>query len=388
MKNKNPMKKTVLSLLAVLMFCFVDSNVLNAQIQIPDSLRQYYNYIDSAEILIMDAKYNKASDFYQKAFSYKQKAFGIDIYNAAVCESKIPNYQNTYTYLKELIAKGYSIETLKKKKCFNDFFTSKYGKKLSKKAHSFKNEYDEIYRAKLDSLYYADQKIAHKYSSYINQPIENIDSIQKKILWDSLHLVYYKNSICLEKLINTKGFPSEFRIGMDSSFLLWQAYKIIIHHANRSQKRHSGELAIINFTDYINKAIENGDIPNSFLFYLLCGDLPTHLAFESYSITKVALIPSSSHTTYKERHNLLLNNDSSLTVTKWSYYPLDSAKAEQAKEILGLFAMGTAENIRKKILFNEKNKDFVFEAKYGSKNIYWLDESQFQLFTKKLIPIE
>jgi hypothetical protein len=72
-----------------------------------DSLRAYYATVAKAEWALCESDFSKAANLYRKAFSYKEKPFGLDLFRALDCELQL-NVLDTATcehYFEQILQK-------------------------------------------------------------------------------------------------------------------------------------------------------------------------------------------------------------------------------------------------------------------------------------------
>tara|TARA_B110000037_G_scaffold19257_1_gene20347 strand:- start:63772 stop:64200 length:429 start_codon:yes stop_codon:yes gene_type:complete len=110
--------------------CSIGINGFAQDLELNDSLKNYYRLANLAELEVLDSNYKNASAYYSKAFSFKKHPFCSDHYNKALCDVLINDYQNAYKSLKYIVQYGYSLDSLKKIETFKPYFSKAYGVKL------------------------------------------------------------------------------------------------------------------------------------------------------------------------------------------------------------------------------------------------------------------
>ncbi len=363
---------------------FILINTTRSQVNLPDYLRQYYQYTDSAEMAIIDSSYAKASVYYVKAFEQNKKPFGIDIYNAGITEALQNKNKESYNYLEQVVAKGYGIDNIEQNDAFKTFITTEYGSKLKTFAKDYKPSYNVRYREILDSLTEVDQ--FDRINSY---------SGEKKKIKDSIDL---RNVQYLEKLIQKYGFPSEFNVGLkNNSFKLLPGY-IVMLHSMQHGSMGGFDKGYVDFKDYLNKALENGEITNFQGFiYIAYSNLAYfdnvnyNIAIESYALYKHyhdRKRRDFREMTEEEKNYLTEVGDSSILMTKWGYYKPDESNEEKINNIFKMYCVENLENLRKKVLFFRTENKFESKIEGAYNFMSWIYEEEYNEMIKDLISVE
>ena len=107
--------------LVLVLLCLFFTNAFSQDFKFKD----YYVNTTKAEQEITKFEYQKALDFYQKAFKEVDRYFATDLFNAVLCADKSGNHAIAFAYLKKLIDKGLSLEVLSKKKVPKPFTKKK-----------------------------------------------------------------------------------------------------------------------------------------------------------------------------------------------------------------------------------------------------------------------
>ena len=200
-------------------------------------LISYYDLINKAEIDIVNNNLPDANAMYTQAFNVLKEPQGKDIYNALQVALKIGDKGNAYSRYHILKCLRYPFD----KNYISEHFKNE---KLPKIQCS--NVIDQPYRKTLDSLLSIDQKYRllsnGNYKKYQKEITQN-DSIA---------------SVSLLKLIQKKGFPNEYTIGIeDKSDLVLQNFHFIIWHQLATNNLSSQK---VNFSEELNKALNVGKI--------------------------------------------------------------------------------------------------------------------------------
>ncbi|WP_027385142.1 hypothetical protein [Chryseobacterium gregarium] len=207
-------------------------------------LISYYEIINRAEIDIVNNNFTDANNLYKQAFAIIEQPQGKDIYNSLQAALKAGDENNAYNQYFTLKCMGYPFE----KEYFSNHFKSK---KLPKKQCNI--TIDQSYKKTLDSLHDIDQKfrnLSHGDYKKYQKEITQGDSIA---------------SVNLLRLIQKKGFPNEYNIGIeDKADLSLHKFYFIIWHQLATNNLSSQK---VNFSEELNKALNVGKIsPQSAAF--------------------------------------------------------------------------------------------------------------------------
>ena len=148
-----------------------------------DSIRNYYDYINKAELSICKNKLGKASIYYSKAFSYKTNPFACDLNNALKCELlSNQNKLNVLNYL-SLLKKKNLIVTIPDSimKCDSQW------ESIQKQVDSIKPFVNQLLQSSFDSLQLLDQAARHNCPGYKSSCVKTV------IFQDSLNYIKLKN---------------------------------------------------------------------------------------------------------------------------------------------------------------------------------------------------
>jgi len=335
------------------------SQIREVRGQMSEELKMHYNFINKAEMAIVDSNYVLAIALYDSAFALKQAPFGSDLYNAAVCASLTKQYEKTFFYFKEILDKGYKIRKLQEKLFFADFFNSSYGEKLNNYSQNLVLNHNIKLRNQLDSMLYMDQKFRRMVSNPYEVYSDTIDKIDES------------NARYLLQIINHYGFPGEDIIGLDT-ILISQPYYILILH---TQQRHSTKETKLEFTDVLFEALYDGSIrPHTAAF--LIESSGKSFSFEAIAANLMRAVLDTSGTVSEEE----------IENSPWGYFPFDNEEdINERRQEIGLDKLN--ERI-KKILFKEKNTMFSLSGNIDKVTELYSNIEDYEWIKERLILIK
>lgn len=312
--------------------------------QLPDNLLKYYRLVNNAELSIVDSNYTGAIELYDSAFATEPKVeFMKDVYNQAICEILIGNYDTAYLNLQNLIEFGYPIDSIIARQVFYPFFDSRFGRKLMRHNQKSIETYNIDLRDTYDSLLIMDQKFRSMEGSY-------------DVYGDTIQKIDISNAEKVTKLLNLYGFPSEQLIGVYVHFD-YTPMRILILHNNIGSRNGQH----MNFTKIIYKAIYSGKIDSRLCPQLLMGSTGNdYFGFEYSGVIRHGM----------ESEYQLGNLDS--LYTDWGYYKLDSELEEELNERREKIGVCTINDTRVKALFNMRDKRFYLAEPANKRNTLWL----------------
>lgn len=162
-----------------------------------EKLTRYFSLINSAELKITEDKLDSANILYRSAFKTFKHKFAKDMYNSFLVSLKLKDWKNAFAQYKELRCMEYGFKNIN--------LPEEFKKYISKRKISCKQTINRTYSNSLDSLFVIDQKYRElsggNYSKYEKEITEG-DSI---------------TSLNLLKMIQEKGFPNEYDLGLKSS---------------------------------------------------------------------------------------------------------------------------------------------------------------------------
>lgn len=330
-------------------------------------LISYYDLINKAEINIVDNNLVAANNMYNQAFKFLKEPQGKDLYNALQVALKIGDKSNAYSRYHILKCLGYPFETNYISEHFKD-------EKLPKIKCS--NVIDQPYRKTLDSLLSIDQeyRLLSKgdYKKYQKEITQN-DSIA---------------SINLLKLIQKKGFPNEYNIGIeDKSDLVLQNFHFIIWHQLGTNKYSSQK---VNFSEELNKALNVGKIsPQSAAFLYDLNNGSANFSSMHFDILEF-ITPNGSKEPFQDQVANKTANSECCFVHEW-FFPekrsdvaIDTVtKLNKSRKQIGLSDLDS-ELVKLKFILN--NKEYIF-GNIGLKKSVMENLNQLEYLKKYLIKL-
>jgi len=310
--------------------------------QLQSNIRSYYAYVNNAESLVLRSDFKNAVMTYNKAFKYKKDAFLKDIYNQAVCYAILNKKSKCIKNLKILLNYGYPIDSL--------LLNGKLKKVATNYNFNEKILYDISYKKIMDSLFKRDQFF------------RKIDRLKYK---DSIRITDSTNVIKLLELIKQKGFPTERKTGVYQEFDYSPLSLIIVHnHING-----------YNFSNIIMNAINSGELDNRIGAELL--NLSLANGKDLYGSMSGGLIKFA-----------LCKGKDIIKETPFGIVKIKPELIEEKNKNRLLIGLDDIETNQTKILYNEKNKYFLF-TKYRDKKRWCIEnEDDYNKSKEKLIFLE
>ena len=340
----------------ILIFLFIIINlVAEAQdFELKDKhLLRYYELINQAENKIIINDMAEANNLYKEAFKEFKYPHAKDLQNSMKVALKVKDLETAYHDYQSLKCLG---------KEFSDDFAAKNFKNPEQyKAKACENKIDLQYKKTLDSLIVIDQY-------YRNLSGGNYQAYKKELTkGDSI------TSTRLLKLIQKKGFPNEYNIGLDSvTDTFYQKFYLIIWH-QLATNLYSPQK--VNFSNEIEKALNEGKIRPDIAGQLL--DLNNGTS--NYSFYKI----------YQ-----FISNDGKLDCCYITEAILPEKRAEKVnikiqevnakRKLLGLST--TEEEVRKNIFFLN-NKDYIL-TNIALEGFNFKDPKDAEKFKKYLIKLD
>ena len=202
----------------------------------------YYKVINQAENHIMNLNYIEASKKYDQAFKLKSKMFGLDLYNALLCNLYLKDWKNCEFWASKLLDKGIDIQFFIANR-FNEFRKTEEWLNLQIKYAKSKAKVNSFYKRQLDSLVVEDQK------SYCL--IQTGDLIYNDV---KVNTVVIEDRFA--SFINSYGFPNEERMGInvvnDTLISFVPSYVSLLRHGYQSGNAKLAKL--------FKQALENGTL--------------------------------------------------------------------------------------------------------------------------------
>lgn len=329
-------------------------------------LISYYDLINKAEIDIVNNNLPAANKLYKQAFTINKQPPGKDIYNALKVALKSGDQENAYDQYASLKCLGYPFKNFPPP-------TVKAKKNLSKCNVTI----DQPYRKTLDSLLSIDQKFRllskGDYEKYQTEITLN-DSI---------------SSNSLLKLIQKKGFPNEYKIGIeDESELTLQNFHIIIWHQLADNKYSSQK---VNFSEELNKALNSGKIsPQNAAFLYDLSNGSNNFSSMHFDINEY-LTPNGSTEPLRDQVLNKTAKSECCFVHEW-FFPEKRndqgiamvSKINTSRKQIGLSDLDS-ELLKLKFILN--NKEYIFGT-IGLKKISMENLNQLEYLKKYLIKLQ
>lgn len=235
--------KSFIVFLSLLVYAFSYSQ--NSEL-INKELISYYEAVNIAEDKIVSNDLDSADFYYQKAFITFKEPHANDLYNHMKVLLNKKNYEDAFKHYQSLSCMKYQFEA--------NFLSNFPNIEKYKKLNCIK-KFDDDYRKDLDSLFKIDQHYRKlsggNYAKYKKEITKN-DSIASTKLLD---------------LIQKKGFPNEYDLGLSSANLVFfQNFYFIIWH-QLSSNMYSPQ--VVNFSNEIIKALNKGKITPENAAFLL-----------------------------------------------------------------------------------------------------------------------
>ena len=217
-----------------------------------DYTKEYYPFINQAELQIIDGKYDDALELYCKVFKSVPRCFSKDYYNAAVCAVKAMKYDTAFQFLDSLVVKG------TEKSFFNNCSAFQPLKKELKwqtfLAHFDKNHQIALNRKNstleklLKGLDFSDQEFRAKNGAY-------------QLYRDTINKIDKHNVKILNMLIEKYGFPNEHIIGRKNPIEEeLPGFNVFLHQSQKMSKNQQD----FDYTNIQIEAVKKGDLDPHF----------------------------------------------------------------------------------------------------------------------------
>lgn len=239
------MKKTIVFVLLVLNFSF-----LNAQ--------TYKDWVRKADSSYSVKNYKLSVVFYSKAFKIEQKSF-VDFYNAGCSASMAEENKKAFKWLNLSIDKGYeNISHIQIDRDLKRLHSEKEWKKiiekLQKKLEIIGANYDKALEKELALIYTEDQEIRGEFMNVYKKPNpdkKKIDSIGKIMnRKDSINLIK------VMKILDERAWLGKNVVGEQGNKTLF----LVIQHADLEYQQ--------KYLPMMREAVKNGDANGANLAYL------------------------------------------------------------------------------------------------------------------------
>lgn len=343
---------------------------------ISDSLVSYYHYTNLAEISITESKFEQAINSYEEAFKFKKSPFCVDKYNKGLCESKLRNYKSTYVSLEYIVRHGFKVDSLERIPVLNDFFMTKYGRKLTRRARCNNVVFNQRLHYLYDSLYTMDQQF--------RQPFVVDGVFNNYVRSDTLRIIDSLNTLMVKELIDEFGVPNEQQVGLYENAFYNGRLGIIIFHNTFLFGGGDKKLFRVDFKDVISDGIYNGQLDIRSYQSLYESVHGQHIFGTSYdNIIRCSMFDST------KVDGIDLETQTPMSVFK---LPVDEKlkKINLARKNVGL---PTLEDARKKLSYQINNQSYFYFS--GVTNTYsdvptitFIVDYLFENFKKQLIYLE
>src|SRR5690606_15386288 len=160
-------------------------------------LIKYYDLVNSAELSIVDDNLTEAEKLYAEAFITFEEPHGKDLYNCMMVSLKLKNRKGAFAKYSTLKCLEYKFE--------DEFFEKNFPKNFKYNEDNCKVNLDYAYKKTLDSLIELDQQY---------RLLSNGNYAKYKMELTETDSIVATN---LARLIEEKGFPNEYNIGMSGT---------------------------------------------------------------------------------------------------------------------------------------------------------------------------
>jgi hypothetical protein len=289
-------------------------------------LIKYYELTKEAENKIITNDLIGANNLYKEAFKEFNYPHAKDLQNSMKVALKTNDLEAAYSYYQSLKCLG--------KEFSDDFLSNNFKNNERYKIKPCQNTLDLTYKKTLDSLYEIDQY-------YRKLSNGNYKAYQKELTkGDSIA------SIMLSKLIQKKGFPNEYNIGLGSAdTMFYQKFYYIIWHQLANNHYSSQK---VNFSNEILKALNEGKIRPDIAVQLF--DLNN--GTDNYSFFKIY-----QFNTNDKKADCCYISEAILPEKRAPQVSIKINEINRKRKLIGL--PSTEEEVRKNIFFLN-NKDYIF----------------------------
>lgn len=182
-----------------------------------DSVRKYYEYVHKAEWQVINSNYQKASRFYEKAFSYLEYPFSMDVNNALKCEfSGDKNELNIKRYVYLNVNKSGNKSSYTDDKKYQELTSFD---QITQMIDTIVPSFDTVLEQELVNILEYDQgyrrqcnlKYGSTYNEFTEDSIAFVDSVN-----------YYK----IIEIVKSKNYISEEIIGSRG----WRNIEVVLMH--------------------------------------------------------------------------------------------------------------------------------------------------------------
>lgn len=340
---------------SILIFLFI---IVNLTISAQDfelknqQLIKYYKLTNEAENKIINNDLVGANNLYKEAFKEFNYPHAKDLQNSMYVALKVKDFENAYYDYHSLKCLGKEFDV--------NFLTENFKNREKYKMKPCENKVDLQYKKTLDSLYEIDQyyrKLSGgNYGAY-KKELTKSDSI---------------TSTNLLRLIQKKGFPNEYNIGlMSADNMFYQKFYYIIWH-QLANNRYSSQK--VNFSKEIVKALNDGKIRPDIAGQLF--DLNN--GTKDYSFFKIY-----QFTVNNEKIDCCYISEAILPEKRATEVNVKIKEINRKRELIGLPT--TEEEARRNIFFLN-NKDYIL-SNIAIEGFNFRESTEVEQFKKYLIKV-
>ncbi|PWN59640.1 hypothetical protein [Chryseobacterium viscerum] len=316
-------------------------------------LIKYFELINEAENKIIINDLVSANNLYKEAFKEFKYPYAKDLQNSMNVALRVKDFENAYYDYHSLKCLGKEFDI--------NFLSENFKNNEKYKIKSCENKVDLQYKKTLDSLYDIDQyyrKLSGgNYEAY-KKDLTKSDSI---------------TSTNLLRLIQKKGFPNEYNIGLASADnMFYQKFYYIIWHQLANNHYSSQK---VNFSKEILRALNEGKIRPDIAGQLF--DLNN--GTKDYSFFKIY-----QFTVNNEKTDCCYISEAILPEKRAAEVNTKIKEINRKRKLIGLTS--TEEETRKNIFFLS-NKDYIFTS-ITIEGFKFNNNNDAELFKKYLIKLD
>lgn len=341
---------------SILVFLFtIISLTINAQdFEIKNEhFIKYYELINDAENKIITNDLVDANNLYKEAFKEFKYPHAKDLQNSMNVALKVKDFENAYYDYHSLKCLGKEFDV--------NFLSENFENTKEFKIKPCENKIDLQYRKTLDSLFEIDQY-------YRKLSGGNYEAYKKELTKsDSI------TSTNLLRLIQKKGFPNEYNIGLASADnMFYQKFYYVIWHQLANNHYSSQK---VNFSKEILKALNEGKIRPDIAGQLF--DLNN--GTKNYSFFKIY-----QFTVNNEKTDCCYISEAILPEKRAAEVNTKIKEINRKRKLIGLT---TTEEEAQKSIFFLNNKDYIFISN-AVEGFQFKNNNDAELFKKYLIKLD
>lgn len=285
----------------------------------------YYTITNRAELQVVDSLYAEALTTYESGFKLVPFPFAHDYYNAAVCAVLSKNTDKAFYFLDRLVAKGLEMndfdsavfDPLKNEKKWRHFVKT-YPSKRKKHLNSINKEL----RGEFELMKEQDQYFRIKEGSY-------------EVYRDTIFKIDSNNVVKFLRTVEKYGFPDEQMIGTDNIYGVMPYDIVLMHNA-----QHASRYYYMQIGNEVSKTLLQAVYEGKF-------------SPEAYA----SLVDNASENqSYGSMAYIRINGKLEPAPPKSDDY------VDKNRVKIGL---GTRDELRRKVLFEDRDKRFHFNNTGG-----------------------